>query len=166
MSETKPTAKQLRELLHYNPRTGIFKWRQSGRGRRLDLVAGNPGSNERHKRVRIFVMGKLYKAHRLAWLYMTGTWPTKQIDHRDGDSLNNKFNNLREATNSINQQNQRHAQRTSKTGLLGATPHKHYFTAHIRIDGRSTNLGYFPTAELAHAAYIVAKRKHHKGCTI
>jgi hypothetical protein len=103
---------------------------------------------------------------RLAWFYTTGAWPKDQIDHIDGNKSNNRFANLREATPSQNTQNQRRAMRTNKLGILGVILARGKFRAQIWFDGKNKFLGYFATAEAAHAAYLAAKRKFHPTCTI
>ena len=91
------TAERLRELLNYDPLTGVFSWRVNGRGRSgVGTVAG--GSN--HKRIAIDK--KEYFVHRLAWLYVHGCWPTEDIDHINGDPSDNRIANLREA-NSVSE---------------------------------------------------------------
>lgn len=100
----KLTQKLLKEYLHYNPDTGIFTWRVDRRGK---AKAGKFAGCLDNGYLRIRLFGKLYKAHRLAWLYMTGEWPKDQIDHEDGDGLNNRWKNLRGATNGVNSKNQK-----------------------------------------------------------
>lgn len=158
------TAARLREVIHYNQRTGIFTWRWYSLGRRLNLIAGNIHEN----RIRIGVDNRSYRAHRLAWLYVTGKWPVDQIDHKDGNGLNNKFKNLREATNKMNLQNLRRAHKDNRVGLLGVWREKgqNKFRAGITVNGKLKHLGRFNAPEEAHAAYVKAKRQLHEGCTI
>lgn len=167
MAKADLTAARLRELLHYDQETGAFHWRvfRSGRalpGQRAANVTRSSGYTY------IFVDGYLYAAHRLAWLYVTGNWPAKYIDHADGTKSNNAFSNLREADHRKNMENQRKAHSNSKTGLLGVTLHhkNRKYQARIQVDGRPRSLGYYATAELAHAAYVEAKRRLHAGCTL
>lgn len=110
----------------------------------------------------------MYLEHRLAWLYVTGTWPSDQIDHVNGIRDDNRIFNLREATGPENNGNQRQARSDNKTGLLGVYWDKQHkkFSAKIMFSGKHKYLGYFPTAEEAHAAYIKAKRELHSHCTI
>lgn len=97
---------------------------------------------------------------------MTGGWPTNEIDHKNGVKDDNRFGNLRQATHLLNQQNQRKAQRKNKAGLLGVCAKRNGFMASIKVNGKNKWLGSFSTPELAHAAYVAAKRKFHEGCTI
>jgi hypothetical protein len=97
------TANRLREVLDYNSETGVFTWRVALRPRmKIGTVAG--WLDERgYRRVRIDA--RPYLAHRLAWLWMTGEWPSGRLDHRDGDPGNNCWSNLREAMQSQNSAN-------------------------------------------------------------
>lgn len=164
------TRERLKELLIYNPDTGVFTWRIKPCDR---IMAGAIASNvsKTHGYVRIGIDGKRYMAHRLAWLYMTGKWPILEIDHKDGLRANNKWGNLREATSAVNHQNMHWPKARNKVGLLGVSPNnngtgKKPFSAFIKYGGKVRNLGNFATAQEAHEAYLVAKRKHHEGCTI
>jgi hypothetical protein len=113
------------------------------------------------------VDGRLYGEHAVIWCWCTGDWPAGLIDHRNGVRSDNRIDNLRDATRRINQQNLRRARSDNKTGLLGVTVARDGTPqAHIRINGRQTYLGRFPTQEAAHAAYLNAKRDCHEGCTL
>lgn len=107
--------------------------------------------------------------HRAAWVIYYGKYPDGVIDHIDGDKKNNRIENLRCVSVSVNTQNQRSAMRHNKCGFLGVTHEKQTgkFKAAINIGlGKSKTLGRFNTAEEAHAAYVNAKRVYHAGCTI
>lgn len=161
------TADRLREVLHYEPSTGVFTRRTfSAPNATAGMVAGCARTKRRCVEIR--VDGKLYKAHRLAWLYMTGAWPQNVIDHINGDPYCNRFLNLRDVTNMVNVQNVKRAAITNSTGVLGVTRLRSSgkFKAQISIDGITKNLGHFASAEQAHAVYIAAKRKHHEGNTL
>ena len=92
MAEASLTAARLRELLHYNPDDGLFRWRVAGPKR---VVGAPAGSRQRIGYIVIRVDGRLHYAHRLAWLHTTGAWPAASIDHIDGDKGNNRWVNLR-----------------------------------------------------------------------
>lgn len=156
------TQEYLQSVLHYDPETGIFTWKNSGKGRKLGRPAG--ALHKKLRSVQLQVGGKLYYAHRLAWLYMTGEWPKEHVDHMDGNPGNNRWSNLREATNAENMQNQRRARKDNQSsGLLGVTWHKaaQKFMAQINVDKRHIYLGLFETAEAAYEAYLKAKRELH-----
>lgn len=158
------TAERLREVLHYEPSTGVFTWRVKP-NRRI-VIGAVAGSKTAAGRIQISVDGTDYLAHRLAWLYQTGTWPTDEIDHWDTHPLNNRFANLRDATRQVNQENLRRARIDSHTGLLGVTAIGERFVARIKVNKKSIHLGRFDTAEAAHLAYVAAKRERHAGNTL
>lgn len=152
------TVSRLRELLHYDPQTGIFRWRVA---RRPNIKAGDEAGWLHKDGCRMIgIDQREYKAHRLAWFYMTGHWPV-EIDHRNGARGDNCFENLRELPHALNLQNQRRAKSTNRTGLLGVTLFNGTFRAQIMLNGKNIYLGCYPTAEAAHRAYVVAKRRVH-----
>jgi len=158
------TAARLRELLHYNPETGAFTRRISRRGAMAGPITNRPNSSGY---VKINLDGRTYAAHRLAWLYVHGRFPTAYVDHINGSKTDNRIANLRDVDASMNLQNQRVAQRGSKSGLLGVYPKPGgRFESRIMYDGKLRYLGSFDTADEAHGAYVTAKRVHHAGCTI
>jgi hypothetical protein len=111
------TQKRLKELLNYNSVTGTFRWKVNPRGRKL--MGTEAGTKKSHPGyVTILIDRKRYKAHRLAWLYVYGVMPEGQVDHVDLDGTNNAIANLREATNSQNNQN-KVAQSNNTSGHQG-----------------------------------------------
>lgn len=158
------TQERLRHLLDYDPATGTFRWRsRSSSLSRVEVgdVAGYVDTSTGY--ARIGIGGREYKAHRLAWLYVHGRWPANQIDHVNGDKLDNRLDNLREADQRTNNENLRRAQRHNKTGLLGVSHRGSRFEAQITIDSKQLYLGRFDTAEQAHAEYVKVKRLLHAG---
>lgn len=155
---------RLRELLRYEPETGDLIWLVRRRGQ------VNPGDVAGHLDVTGYVHvrldGRLYKGHRLVWLYVHGAWPVGVIDHMDGNRANNRITNLRDVVDSVNQENRRTPDRDNRTGLLGVTKHGRGFMAQIVAKGRHHYLGTHDTAEQAHEAYVTAKRRLHEGCTL
>jgi hypothetical protein len=93
---------ELLKLVEYNPDMGVFILRQKTLRRKAGDILGYPNQKGYTK---IALGMHHYLAHRLAWLYMTGTWPAVQVDHIDLDKANNRWKNLRLATNSNNQHN-------------------------------------------------------------
>jgi len=165
MAAANLTVARLRELLDYDQATGVFTWRVNRRRAKAGAVAGSAYPSGY---IRIKIDRHEHLAHRLCWLYVTEAWPSSQIDHRDGNRSNNRFANLREATRSVNTQNQRRAQSSNRSGLLGVRRSHSGWRATIRIPGeqRQQHLGVFDTKEDAHAAYLTAKRQWHPGSTL
>lgn len=145
-------AERLRELLAYNHDTGVFTWRVRRGPSRAGSVAGSKQSNGY---LHIMIDGRDYKAHRLAWLHVHGSWPVEHIDHINGDPADNRLANLRDATQSQNMKNSR-LQLHNTSGFKGVSRNRGRWIAHIRHEGRLINLGRFDTAEAAHAAYVAA----------
>ena len=155
---------RLKDLLWYDPVTGIFTNRTS---RHHSAKAGEvAGSKSGGGYIQLSLDGQPYLAHRMAWFYMTGTWPAGLIDHRDGNRSNNAWMNLRDEPRLINQQNLRRATKANGSGLLGAFRVGNRYKSSIRVKGKVLHLGFFATAIEAHQAYVAAKRLHHPGCTI
>lgn len=155
---TELTHARLLEVLHYDPATGVFTWREPvSRKTRVGGVAGGLTADK----TTITLFKKKYAAHRLAWFYFYQKWPDTQIDHIDADPHNNQINNLRLANKSTNGMN-RGPQRNNTTGFKGVCRHgRGGFTAQITKDGKSKYLGYFKTPEEAHAAYAAASELYH-----
>lgn len=158
------SVEELKENLRYNPETGHFTWIK----RSVDTcIIGGIAGYINNGYVTIRVNKIAYTAHRLAWLYMTGEMPKSMIDHKDTDRSNNRFSNLRQSTQKQNLQNQIRPKSNNKSGFLGVSyTIRQRFRADIRIDGKTIYLGAFKTAEEAHEAYLIAKRKVHEFCTI
>lgn len=158
---------QLKSMLHYNPDTGIFTWVVNRTGRiKAGDIAGS--KNKSNGYINISIYGVLYKAHRLAYLYMTGEFPSVDVDHKYGIRDDNRWSEIRSASRSDNTQNLRTPPKHNTTGYIGTSFYKRYnkFCAHIRVNNKLISLGYFDTVEEAHSVYIQAKRNLHKFCTI
>ena len=111
---------ELKDTFSYDPNVGDFIRLKSPRGDRVGKVAG---ATDSHGHIQIKIKGKLYLAHRLAWLYMTGSFPDHQIDHIDHNRSNNKWDNLRPVSNATNCKNRgMHSKNTS--GHVGVGYHK------------------------------------------
>lgn len=157
------TAEGLRALFHYNPETGLFTRKtKTWPGSRIGEVMQGLRADGY---IQLAICGRRWTAHRLAWLYMTGGWPDGVIDHINGDRADNRWSNLRDVSQSGNQQNRRGAQRNSSHGIAGVTrsgrPEKPW-RAQIKLPGGPrVNLGNFATQEEAKAAYEAAKRVAH-----
>lgn len=167
MSTSDLTPQRLRELLDYDRNTGVFTRRHGPR--RSSAKPGDvAGCLTPAGYVAISVDGRKHQAHRLVWMYEHGRWPVELVDHRDGNRSNNSLGNLREASHQGNHQNLRRAHADNLTGYLGVTFDKRrgLWKSHIHAEGKLHWLGRFKTPELAHAAYLTAKRNLHSFCTI
>ena len=149
------TRARLTSLLAYDQTTGHFAWRVATNGR--VKVGQRAGSPNRDGYIQIKIDRRLYGAHRLAWFYVYGAWPVEEIDHRNGRRADNSLSNLREATRAQQMANLKRP-RTNTSGFKGVSFHKkrRRWRAYIAVDGRPRHLGYFDTAEAAHAAYAAA----------
>lgn len=147
---------RLAELFKYNPADGSFLRLTSHSGYSKGTVVFGTVTNCGHRRIVIDQVG--YFAHNLAWLYMTGEWPAL-LDHENGDGLDNKWDNLREATQTQNNANMRKRTGTSSRfkGVTYVTRRKKWQAA-IKVSGKCLFLGRFDREEDAAAAYI-AKAK-------
>ncbi len=159
MSDVKTLA-DFKRVLDYNQITGLFTWRvRLGGG----AVAGSTaGYKDADGYIFIRAFGKLYRAHRLAWLFLKGAWPTGDIDHHDCNPSNNAELNLREASHSNNLCN-RGKQSNNTSGFKGVTFDKQTgrFKAQIGIGNINVSLGRHATKELAFAAYTAAAKELH-----
>lgn len=137
--------------LAYNPLTGIFT--------RNGIVAGTVNAQGY---VQIKIDNHLYLAQRLAWWIITGEWPENDIDHKNRNKQDNRFINLREATDPENQRN-RGRQKNNKSGFKGVSWNtgRKAWLAMIHDGTRNKNLGYFASRENAAIAYDVAALKYH-----
>lgn len=154
---------ELKENVKYEPETGVFYWVKS----RYRKCVGQPIKTDKSSGYeRISVLNKRYSVHRLAWFYMTGLWPKEEVDHKDTNPLNNKWDNLKEASRLINCENTRRAQRNNTSGYLGAHSYRDKWMARIDVDGKKIYLGSFDNPMSAHEAYLEAKRRLHYGCTL
>jgi len=160
------TQERLKSLIHYNPETGVFTWlvRRGGKA----LAGSVAGSITDQGYVLIRVDRHNWKAHRLAWLYMTGEQPPRLLDHKNCNRIDNRWSNIRRMDPSGNSQNVRAANRDSWTGYLGVTVDKRNgrYVAQIVKDGKNHYIGRFSTAEEAHAAYLEVKRVLHPATTL
>jgi hypothetical protein len=144
------TQQRLKELLHYDPCTGVFTWLVDRGGRaKAGCVAG---ARTRHYR-KIVVDDRPYYGHDLAWLYMTGSW-ADLIDHID-TSQGDVWLNLRIADKSKNGAN-RGKPANNTSGSKGVWRRGNRWTARITVNGQRLNLGTFATKEEAEAAYSTA----------
>ena len=141
---------RLREVFEYHPETGNFVRRHSIRGAHAGTIAGY---KMMHGYITIQVDKRQYLAHRLAWLYMKGEWPRYQIDHKNGDPSDNRWENLREASQT--QQNINTAIRKNNTsGFRGVSWNAQNNKWRARLC--EEDIGFFTSKHEAHRAYQAA----------
>lgn len=143
------TQEQLKEMLHYDPETGIFTWKVDRIWKCKGKIAG--GNNGKgHRAIGLF--GKHYLAHRLAWFYVYGEWP-RQIDHKNNIRHDNRIDNLRPAKPQENSRNSLpHKDGTSKYKGV-SRGYKNKWQVSIMINKKSAYLGLFKYPEQAAAKY-------------
>lgn len=154
------TLEELKLLVNYEPSTGDFTWVYTP-ANSAAKAGDRAGFFDNNGYVIISLLGIEYKAHRLAFLYMTGSMP-HIVDHEDRNTSNNKWDNLREASHSLNMYNSKFRSHNT-SGHTGITLDKRYGTwaARIGVKGKSINLGTFPTKELAIAARKRAEVRYY-----
>lgn len=146
---------KIKEHLSYNPLTGLFNRLQSHRNVKIGDIAGSIDVSKGY--VKICVLGKYFKAHQLAFLFMKGYIP-KEIDHIDHDKTNNKWDNLREVTHTENLKNYTRQSSSLPQGI--SKIHDSRFRVRIHVDEKSKHLGYYLTIEKASSKYEEAKAKY------
>jgi HNH endonuclease len=153
------TQLELFQILNYNPWTGLFRWLISSGNKSFGDIAGSINSRGY---LMIRFSGKVYSAHRLAWLWMTGEWPLNEVDHKDTNKLNNIWTNLREATRQQNEYNKSINIR-NKSGYKGVCWHirDKKWHAMIKVNGKQTHIGQFNNLEDAVKARQEYGRKLH-----
>lgn len=151
-----PAAEELRRLFIYDPETGVLRWRVKPHPRAQRSAPGSVAGTTGVRGYRIVKVGpEYYLVHRLIWKIQTGCDPVDQIDHVDGDRLNNRWANFREADNGKNRWNTRLA-KNNKSGVKGVhLEHGRAWVAHIGTGARQIRLGRFHNFKDA-----VAARKH------
>lgn len=155
---------EVRSRFSYDLTTGILSYRVPPPNQSASLIGKEAGYLRQTKYgiYRVVKFGKIaVYAHRLIWFYMLARWPEGLIDHKDGDTLNNRFFNLRPATQSKNKSNCL-KYRSNTSGFKGVTKCKGKWKAQITFQSRIYYLGLYATPEEAHAAYL-AKAKELQG---
>ncbi len=151
---------QARQLFQYDPETGHLYWRMPRYKVCDSLWAGYPNSSGY---LQVKVSGRKYCVHRLAWLMTHGQWPEGQLDHTNGNRLDNRLVNLRIVTPRQNSQNRT----THRAGrLVGCSYHKQrrLWRAYITVRRKQRSLGYYETEQEAHEAYLCALQNITKEC--
>lgn len=159
MTKDPLTQARLKLLVSYDKDTGLFTHIKKRNGVTVGKIAG---SSDPNGYIRIALDGRDYFAHRLAWFYMMGEWPPFQIDHVNRVTSDNRFCNLRLATNAENHQNCGMPKNNS-SGFIGVDFHKpkNKWRATIKVNGKGKHIGYFDTKEAAAAARRAAELELH-----
>ena len=161
MSEPKNTLSVdvLNKLFSHDAKTGDLRWRVD-RGRVSAGIRAGCINTEGYRVVGY--LGVQYRVHRIIWAMHYGEWPNHQIDHIDGNKLNNAINNLRACDYDGNARNVSKKAKQSSSKHKGVDRHRGRWRARIRTgDGKRLDLGYFRTEEEAAAAYADAAGKFH-----
>jgi hypothetical protein len=150
----KLTGSDLESLLVYNPNDGLFRHKTS-RGPRSDGAGSVAGAIMSHGYVCITLFQRQYTAHRLAWLWMIGSWPEEELDHINGDRSDNRIVNLRLATRSKNAQNGS-LRSNNSTGHIGVSfdSRRGKYVARVMIDGMTVFQKRFDTLAEAVSARL------------
>ena len=150
---------ELVSFLDYDPIAGIFTRKNSTQKR---LNGTTAGSKNKEGYIMINVCGRTYPAHRLAWMYMYGSFPNVLIDHRDCNPSNNSIDNLRLATESQNRVNSR-VRSNNTTGFKGVSKQngRDKYQAYIYANGSRVHIGMFDTAEEANDAVVKQREILH-----
>ena len=160
-----PTPERVRELIAYDPISGVFTRATKTKGR-YGEVGRRCGTIDRYGYLLICIDGQRISAGRVAWVLSHGRWPQWHIDHIDGDKLNNVISNLRDVPNEVNAQNKRKATSRSALGCLGVSKVRQKYVAVLSYQGKRYRFGRFDSVEEASKAYIEGKRRLHEGCTL
>ena len=159
-----PSIERLREVLSYSKESGQFIWLKTLSHR---AVAGSVAGTVTNGYLCISIDGYRTGAQRIAIAHAQVFWPTGEVDHKDTDSLNNRYENLRSDTGQVNRQNVRRARKHNSTGVFGVRriPSGRY-RAQLHVGGKSVYSQVVDSVEQASALYVEMKRVHHKGCTL
>jgi hypothetical protein len=151
------TQKRLKAVLEYDPKTGVFTWVAKTSGSSNYAIGSKAGNPTPEGYWKICIDGKAYKAHRLAYLYMTGAWPKEEVDHISHDKMDNAFSNLRESSRADNARNLP-PRIDNSSGFVGVSWHRKIgkWTAYINYEGARKHLGYFADKDEAAASYRLA----------
>lgn len=154
------TAERVRHLFTYDEDLGVLV-RNFKRGKAL--AGSHSTCTDREGYLVVGIDSKLYRAHRVIWLYKTGYWPKNDIDHIDRDKANNRFSNLRDVTRAENKQNQV-AKKGSKSGVKGVSwdDKRKHWSAEITVNGKRFHLCWTTNKDEAAAAYAAAAAVLHQ----
>lgn len=156
------TAEFVREIFTYDPDSGELRWKKNIN--RMHKIGKLAGWTRGSKYSRIVINKKWYYTHRIIYLYMTGTWPPKEVDHVLGNAQDNRWEKLRAATPQQNKWNSK-IRSTNTTGFKGVSfrvGSKLPWFARLFVNGKNMYLGSYATREQAYATYCEAVKRYHK----
>lgn len=157
------TQQRLKEVLEYNPGTGDFIWLNptSFRVKIGDKAGYHHKTQDGKVYIQTSIDGVKHYGHRLAWFYMTGEFPTEQIDHINGDGTDNRWCNIREVTHADNSKNQK-LRSTNSSGITGVywSEGRGKWCASITVKGKTISLGRHDSIDEAAQARSKAERDH------
>lgn len=156
------TQEYLKDILNYNELTGIFTWKKRTHIRSTYIIGSNAGCLNKYGYLCITIHVKKYFAHRLAWLYVYGYFPEKEIDHINGIRNDNRICNLREANRNENQWNVT-KRKDNSSGFKGVSWSKreNKWVANACLNKKQKHIGYFYQIEDAIKAYNDFTNKNH-----
>jgi hypothetical protein len=146
----------------YDPATGAFYWRSSAGHGSCERIAGDRAGwidSKGHRKIQLPSYTRGFLEHRLAWLYMTGAWPSDQIDHENRIKDDNRWDNLRPANNSRNQAN-RGLRPHNKSGVTGVCAQGDGWLAECSVDGRRWRKWFKTKGEAVAARQLAVQRLH------
>lgn len=156
---------QAKALLRYDPASGAFIWQVERTCRGGRVMPGDIAGTPKDGYIQIKVLGRQWRAHRLAWLYMTGALPPAgfEIDHINGQRSDNRWANLRQVTRSQNNYNLGVSKRNvSGTKGVSWVAARNKWLARLKVEGRVVHLGEFDLLSDAVAARKAGERAHHQ----
>jgi len=150
----------------YDSDTGLFTKTVTNRKRETTIKEAGWKDSRGYRRLKI--QGQTVFAHRLAWALVHKRWPDGDIDHINGIKDDNRIENLRDVSKSINLQNRRTTTKDSSSGYLGVSWDKYCgkWKAQISVNGTKKHIGVYATEEEAYDAYLQQKRELHEGNTL
>ena len=153
------TLSDLTNILKYDPDSGIFTWRTTHHRVKFGQIAGS--KQQARNCIQICISGKMYKAHRLAFVFMTGSFPHDVVDHINGNGFDNRWDNLRDVSQATNSKNCRPS-KNNTSGVMGVCFDKSRdkWLASIKVNRKNITLGRFETIEGAALARKKAEKKY------
>lgn len=154
------TQAYLKTILRYDPESGLLYWVKPNplwRSGKPGMVAGCLHKSTGYWVVKID--GIDYRAHRVIWVMWYGEWPLHEVDHKDGDKINNRIANLRPATHPQNTANKRRRSKRRYPKGVDLLPSGR-FRAKICVNYKQINIGVFDSAEEASAAYLAKAQEY------